>query len=223
VRVLIVEDQSDVAQELAGGLGDQGFQAVTARDGRSALDRYSDVDVVLLDLGLPDRDGFDVCRAIRADSNVPIIMVSGRSDEFDRVLGLKLGADDYVVKPVWLRELAARIEAVVRRTTGARERPRAGDLPEIGPLRIDPHGRRVTVHGREVSLTRKEFDLLALLAAEPDRVLGRAAIMRAVWGHDGAGDTRTLGVHIASLRKKLGLPRLVETVRGVGFRLNCPA
>src|SRR5947209_16232579 len=153
VRVLIVEDHSDVAQELADGLGGQGFQAVTATDGQTALDRYPEADVVLLDLGLPDRDGFDVCRAIRAASNVPVIVVTGRGDELDRVLALKLGADDYLVKPVRLRELAARIEAVARRSTEARGRRPAVSLREIGPVRIDRRGRRVTVDGREVYLT----------------------------------------------------------------------
>jgi len=218
--VLIVEDQPDVAHELAAGLGDHGFQAVAVPDGRAALDGYTNTDVVLLDLGLPDRDGLDVCRAIRASSNVPIIIISGRDDEFDRVLGLKLGADDYLVKPVRLRELAARIEAVMRRTSDTRGERTAADLREVGPVRVDPYRRRVTVHDREVYLTRKEFDLLALLSGEPERVFSRAAIMHAVWGHDGAGDTRTLGVHMASLRKKLGQPRFVETVRGIGFRFN---
>lgn len=218
MRVLIVEDEHEVAEELVRGLGDLGMDAMTAHAGRAALHSYSEADIVLLDLQLPDIDGFELCRAIRAASQVPIIIVSARDAEFDRVLGLKLGADDYVVKPYSLRELAARIEAVTRRAAGDCRAP-DDEIRHAGPIRVDLYQRRVVAQEREVALTRKEFDLLALLAASPGKVLTRDFIMRKVWGHDGAGDTRTLGVHMTSLRKKLGEPRLIETVRGVGFRL----
>jgi DNA-binding response OmpR family regulator len=198
------------------------------RNGSFALKRCREVDAVLLDLVLADIDGFEVCRAIRAVSGVPIIMVSARGDEFDRVLSLKLGADDYVVRPYSLRELTARIEAVIRRA-GTSWQPRMHeDTPvaetcELGHIRIDFRGRTVTVGDRETNLTRMEFDILALLAKDAGRVFERQHIMTEVWGHDGAGDTRTLGVHISGLRKKLGEPSSIETVRGVGFRLVVPS
>jgi two-component system response regulator RegX3 len=220
MRVLLVEDDSEVTNELTRGLNEQGLDAFAVDRGRAALTHYNAADIVLLDLGLPDIDGFEVCRLIRANSSVPIIIVSGRNDEFDRVLGLKMGADDYVVKPYRLRELAARIEAVVRRTRVASSAGVADSVRELGRLRIDLRLRKVVVDGREVVLTRKEFDLLTLLASEPDRTFTRDQIMNEVWGHDGAGDTRTLGVHMAGLRRKLGVADLIETVRGVGFRVT---
>lgn len=216
MRVLIIEDDVETSTELVRGFNEQGFDTVTAENGRSALQLFAAVDIVLLDLGLPDIDGLEVCRSIRAVSGVPIIMITGRSDEFDRVLGLKMGADDYVVKPCRMRELAARMEAVVRRARWPQQRV---EKFVLGPLRLDLHGRRVDVADRGVALTRREFDLLTLLASEPGRTFTREHIMTEVWGHNGAGDTRTLGVHVAGLRKKLGLPDFIETVRGVGFRL----
>lgn len=216
MRVLIIEDDVETSKELVRGFHEQGFDTVTAENGRSALQLFAAVDIVLLDLGLPDIDGLEVCRSIRAVSGVPIIMITGRSDEFDRVLGLKMGADDYVVKPCRMRELAARMEAVVRRARWPQQRV---EKFVLGPVRLDLHGRRVAVADRGVALTRREFDLLTLLASEPGRTFTREHIMTEVWGHNGAGDTRTLGVHVAGLRKKLGLPDFIETVRGVGFRL----
>jgi DNA-binding response OmpR family regulator len=193
--------------------------------GVDALSNYSDADAVLLDVGLPDLDGFEICRRIRAKSDVPILMLSGRGDEFDRVLALKLGADDYVVKPCGIRELAARIEAVARRArdsaevTGVARIVRTGStVRQLRQMRIDIDRRMVTVGEAEVQLTRKEFDLLELLAREPGKVITRETIMAEVWGYSDAGDTRTLGVHMTSLRRKLGVP-IIETVRGIGFRL----
>ncbi len=232
MRVLVVEDNREARAELVRGLSDQGIDADAVGMGRAALDVFGHVDAVLLDLVLPDIDGFEVCRAIRTTSDVPIIIVSGRGDEFDRVLGLRMGADDYVVKPFGVRELAARIQAVVRRAGG---RARPGAVPaaaqgvhgthaaravhEVGAIRLDVHRRQLTVKGRLVTLTRKEFDLLAYLATDPGRTFTREQIMTGVWGHDGAGDTRTLGVHMAGLRRKIGASDVIETVRGVGFRL----
>ncbi|MFD9389513.1 response regulator transcription factor [Streptomyces sp. NPDC060000] len=218
MRVLIVEDQADIADALRSGLSDHGFETEMAHTCQTALERYAEVDAILLDVGLPDGNGMDVCRTIRAASDVPIIMVSGRDDEFDRVLGLRMGADDYVVKPCGLRELIARIEAVVRRAVGGWARLGGGGARVVGPLTIDLRQRRTFVDGREIAFTRKEFDLLVLLTGEPGKVFDREAIMRHVWGHPSVGDTRTLGVHMVSLRRKLGAPELIQTVRGVGFR-----
>lgn len=219
MRALLVEDDSKFRDELARGLKDEGLDTVAVDCGRAALDHCSVVDVVLLDLMLPDLGGFEVCQLIRNISSVPIIIISGRNDEFDRVLGLKMGADDYVVKPYRLRELTARIEAVVRRSRGALRPVAVDSVKDFGALRVDLHRRRVVVNGKEVVLTRKEFDLLALLASEAGRTVTRKHIMKEVWGYDSAGDTRTLGVHMVGLRKKLGTSCLIETVRGVGFRL----
>ncbi|MEU1546792.1 response regulator transcription factor [Nocardia sp. NPDC005745] len=225
MQVLIVEDDHHLAAELDRGLESQGFRSRVVSTGREALSLHAEVEVVLLDIGLPDMDGLEVCRTIRATSNVPIIILSGRVDEFDRVLALKLGADDYVTKPHSLRELAARLEAVTRRARDRREAPIptstgtiGADVRELRELRIDVRSRRVTVNEQEVHLTRREFNFLELLAREPGKVFSREMIMIEAWGYRDAGDTRTLGVHAASLRRKLGVP-VIETVRGVGFRL----
>ena len=219
MRVLIVEDDDAIATPLAKGLEREGLAVDRVETGNAALDlsAASPFDVVLLDLGLPDRDGFDVCRELRARSDVPIIVVTARSEEVDRVVGLELGADDYIVKPFGLRELIARVRAVARRTTpdADAERPQS-----IGELQIDRRTRRVHLAGLEVVLTPKEFDLLALLAEDAGAVVSRQQIMDEVWDPHWYGATKTLDVHIASLRKKLGDPRLIETVRSVGFRLR---
>src|SRR6266516_3964214 len=178
-------------------------------------------DVVLLDLGLPDLDGYEVCRRLRARSDVPIIVVTARSDEVDRVIGLELGADDYIVKPFGFRELTARIRAVTRRRTPQGE----GSLSvvQVGALTIDRRTRRVMLDGDEVPLTPKEFDLLALLAEDPGAVFTRQRILEEVGDPHWYGPTKTLDVHVASLRRKLGDSGWIETVRGVGFRLNSPS
>jgi DNA-binding response OmpR family regulator len=173
---------------------------------------------VLLDLGLPDIDGSEVCRRIRALSSTPIIVVTARGDESERVLGLELGADDYVVKPFGLRELIARVRAVARRATDTV--PIAAQ--RVGVLEIDRRTHRVTVQGAEVALAPKEFGLLSLLADDPGAVLTRREIMDEVWDPHWYGPTKTLDVHVASLRKKLGDPTLIETVRSIGFRLRVP-
>jgi two-component system, OmpR family, response regulator RegX3 len=237
MRVLIVEDDDAIATPLAKGLEREGLAVDRVETGKDALDRSaaSRFDVVLLDLGLPDRDGFDVCRELRARSDVPIIVVTARSEEVDRVVGLELGADDYIVKPFGLRELVARIRAVVRRRT-----PTAGDdvqvngngngnghgpehhatVVEVGTLTVDRRTRRVTVDGDSVALTPKEFDLLAFLADDAGAVRPRQELLENVWDPHWYGPTKTLDVHVASLRKKLGDPGWIETVRGVGFRLR---
>jgi two-component system, OmpR family, response regulator RegX3 len=219
MRVLLVDDDSEFSQELSQGLNNHGLETVRTDQGRRAIEYCEDVDIILLDLALPDIDGFQVCQEIRANSSVPIIILSGRSDEFDQVLSLKIGADDYVVKPCRLRELSARIEAVVRRARGAWSTRAAQQVRRLRELRIDYSLRQAVVDGSEIPLTPKEFDLLYLLTSEPGRIFTREQIMSEVWGYDTAGDTRTLGVHMVSLRRKLGTSVRIETVRGLGFRL----
>ena len=222
MRVLIVEDDDAIASPLAKGLEREGLDVDRVETGEAALGRAAELnfDVVLLDLGLPDRDGFDVCRALRATSDVPIIVVTARSEEVDRVVGLELGADDYIVKPFGFRELVARIRAVARR----RPTPLAQQgSTELAGLAIDRRTRRVVVAGSEVALTPKEFDLLAFLAEDPGAVCSRQQVLEEVWDPHWYGPTKTLDVHVASLRKKLGDPRWIETVRGVGFRLSTPS
>jgi two-component system response regulator RegX3 len=216
MRVLLVEDDDAIAEPLTSGLGRHGFQVSRARTGAEAL-AAAPHDVVLLDLGLPDMDGIDICRRLRATSAVPIIVVTARSEEVDRVLGLELGADDYVVKPFGFRELVARIRAVTRRvrpTTSPTEGPQ-----RVGRLELDRRQRQVRLDEAEVTLTAKEFDLLALLAEDPGAVFAREQILEQVWDPHWFGPTKTLDVHVASLRKKLGDPGWIETVRGIGFRL----
>jgi DNA-binding response OmpR family regulator len=217
MQLLVVEDDDAIAVPLVEGLARAGYSVERASTGSDALVKASTTDLVLLDLGLPDMDGSEVCRQIRTTSSVPIIVVTARGDESERVLGLELGADDYVVKPFGMRELIARIRAVSRRT--------AGDSPSLAPQRIcgiqiDRRTRRVTADDLEIPLTPKEFDLLALLAEDPGAVVSRSQIMDEVWDPHWYGPTRTLDVHIASLRKKLGDPALIETVRTVGFRFR---
>ena len=216
MHLLVVEDEDAIAEPLVEGLRAEGFEVVRVATGRDALEA-SPADLVLLDVRLPDIDGFAVCRELRARSDVPIIMVTAKGEEMDRVVGLELGADDYVVKPYGLRELVARIRAVSRRTA---VRPETHATLRSGDLEVDVAARRVTVAGREVRLTLKEFDLLALLAAEPGVVVDRQRILREVWDTTWYGSSKTVDVHVASLRKKLGDPTLIETVRGVGLRLR---
>ena len=216
MRLLVVEDDDAIAAPLVEGLRRAGYSVDRASTGAEALARVPDADMMLLDLGLPDLDGSEVCRQVRKTSAVPIIVVSARGDESDRVLGLELGADDYLVKPFSLRELVARVRAVSRRATSDAEQP----VQRVGAVEIDRRTRRVTVDEREVALTPKEFDLLSLLGQDPGAVVSREQIMDEVWDPHWYGPTRTLDVHVASLRKKLGDPGLIETVRTVGFRLR---
>ena len=217
MHLLVVEDDDAIGVPLQRGLERAGLSVTRVRSGREAL-HASEVDLVLLDLGLPDLDGYEVCRQLRARSAVPIIVVTARGDESDRVLGLELGADDYVVKPFGLRELVARVRAVARRSVAI-----DADAPQtVGSLVLDRRTRRVHVADQEVVLTPREFDLLAYLADEPGTVISRQRIMDDVWDPHWYGPTKTLDVHIASLRKKLGDPSLIRTVRGVGFCLEQP-
>jgi DNA-binding response OmpR family regulator len=221
VRVLLVEDDEPVAESLRRGLLRYGFEVAWVTTGAAALSHAEPYDVVLLDLGLPDTDGLDVCRALRERGEVPIIVISARSDETDRVVGLELGADDYVSKPFGVREVIARIRAVMRRM-----QPRTGAAAEAGPdrygdrLTIDRKAARVRLDGAEVALAPKEYDLLAFLTEEPGALMSREQIMEAVWDANWFGPTKTLDVHVAALRRKFTGVITIEAVRGVGFRLE---
>ena len=219
--MLLVEDDPSIAAVVTRGLTDAGFGVLHVETGAAAL-AAEGYDFVLLDLGLPDTDGLDVCRAIRAKSSVPVIIVTARSDELDRVVGLEIGADDYVVKPFGMRELVARIRAVLRRGGQADTQSVTTDLV-VGDLVINEKTRDVSLAGEHLSLTPKEFDLLAYLAAEPDVVHRRHDILEHVWDTEWYGPTKTLDAHVAALRKKLGNQDWIEAVRGVGFRLRNPA
>ncbi|MBK5268816.1 MAG: response regulator transcription factor [Acidimicrobiia bacterium] len=220
MRLLVVEDDRSISEPLRTGLTREGFDVHLVGTGAEAL-AAPPADLVLLDLGLPDLDGRVVCRELRARSQVPIIVVTARGEEIDRVTLLELGADDYVVKPFGFRELVARIRAVLRRSNQDQTAPPAptGNTPiEVGQLTIDRRTRKVTLAGQPVTLTPKEFDLLAYLAADPGTVHTRDQIISDVWDENWWGPTKTLDVHIASLRKKIG-PATIETVRGVGFTM----
>ena len=223
VRVLVVEDEESFIDALSVGLQREGFEVAVARDGGDALALFTNntFDVVLLDLMLPKVSGLDVCRQIRSLSDVPIIVVSAKGEEVDMVLLLELGADDYVTKPYRLRELVARIRAVLRRRDG-HDHPGDDEHLEQGPVRLDVESRRCYVEGREVKLRKKEFALLRLLLENPGRVLTREVLIDRVWGNDYVGDTKTLDVHIKRLRAAIEddpkAPEHITTVRGVGYR-----
>ena len=220
--MLLAEDDDAIAGSVAASLERAGLTVVRVVSGDDAVAsvRASTPDVVLMDIGLIGMDGLDAARVIRTFSAVPIIIVSARGDELDRVLGLELGADDYVVKPFSQRELLARIRAVTRR---APERTSTADHSAEGRrLRVDEKTRTVTLDGHAVTLTAKEFDLLAYLAAEPGTVFRRTEILEHVWDVEWYGTTKTLDAHVASIRKKLGDPEWIQAVRGVGFRFVEP-
>jgi DNA-binding response OmpR family regulator len=220
MKVLIVEDDRSLADSMLDSLHGAAVDAdhvATGRECIAAVTSASPPDVVVLDLGLPDMDGTDVCRALRAESPIPIIVVSARSEELDRVLALELGADDYLVKPFGMRELLARIRAVLRRFGAS---PALPAPPALGSLSIDHRGRRVTLAGLPVHLTPTEFDLLAYLAADPGAVRRRADILRDVWHAEWYGATKTLDAHVAALRRKLGSADWIASVRGIGFRFE---
>ncbi|GAA4007015.1 MULTISPECIES: response regulator transcription factor [Allokutzneria] len=215
MRVLLVEDDDRVAEALEPALTRRGMTVSRLPGGKGVLESLSDVDVVLLDLGLPDVDGVALCRAIRAASDVAIIVVSARGEVDDRILGLHAGADDYLVKPYDVGELMARVQAVRRR------RGHAGtdDVVKIGDVEVHLNRHEVRVSGEAIALSRKEFQMLALLVAARGSVCTRERIISEVWGRTWSGVNRTLDVHVATLRTKLGRPDLIETVRGVGYRL----
>ena len=218
MHILVVEDEDAIADPLVAGLRREGYDVSRVATGEDALEA-SRADLVLLDLRLPDIDGLDVCRRLRERSRVPIIVLTARGEEADRVVGLELGADDYVVKPYGLRELIARIRAVMRRAASS---PDSGGALRAGELEVDERSRRATLGGREIELTPKEFELLAALARDPGAVVSRQRLLAEVWQTSWYGSAKTIDVHVAALRKKLGDPGWIETVRGIGFRLHAP-
>jgi two-component system, OmpR family, response regulator RegX3 len=222
-RILLVEDEESITAPLSDALSREGFDTSVAGSASAALELAKQVrpDLVLLDVMLPDGSGFDVARELRRDSRVPIIMLTARGEEADRVAGLELGADDYVVKPFSARELVARVRAVLRRVAEMGER-QAGGAIVIGDVRLDADRRTTTLQGDELELSRKEFDLLRLLMENAGSVVTRERLIDEVWDTNWFGSTKTLDVHVSGLRKKLGddsnAPRYIHTVRGVGFR-----
>jgi two-component system response regulator RegX3 len=229
--VLIVEDEDSFVDALTLGLTREGFKVSVARDGAEALDLFDDVqpDLVLLDVMLPRVSGLDVCRELRARSGVPIIMVTAKGAEIDTVVGLEVGADDYVTKPYRMRELVARIRAVLRRRGGDESPtplPAADDVVEVGDVRVDHERHEVFVRGEQVRLPLKEFELLALLLENAGRVLTRETLIDRVWGSDYVGDTKTLDVHIKRLRSKVeqspANPTRIVTIRGLGYKYENP-
>jgi two-component system response regulator VicR len=222
--VLLVDDEKMITDPLARALTQAGYQVMVAHDGQDglALAREKQPDVVVLDVLMPQMDGWDVCRALRQDSTVPILMLTALGDEVDRILGLELGADDYLTKPFSTRELIARLKALLRRVALDRHQQTTGDQIVVGNLRLELNTFRAFKDGHELPLRQKEYDLLSLLLSRPGEVISRAEFFDKVWGTDWLGDTRTLDVHIRWLREKIEVdpsqPRLIQTVRGVGYR-----
>ncbi|MFN2292482.1 MAG: winged helix-turn-helix domain-containing protein [Anaerolineae bacterium] len=222
--ILLVEDDELIVDSVRYGLEQTGYQVLTALDGATglALAREKKPDIVLLDVMLPVMDGFQVCRTLRGESKVPIIMLTARGEEPDKVIGLELGADDYVVKPFGMRELVARIRAQLRRTELESEPARGSQTVHVGAVTLDVDQHQVIKAGKAVELRPKEFDLLAALMSQPGHAFEREELLDAVWGIDWIGDTRTLDVHIRRLRKALednpSDPRYISTVRGRGYR-----
>jgi len=216
-RILLVEDEEDIASLVRAYLERDGFQVVWATRGTDGLQEFErhDIRLAILDLQLPDTDGFDVCRAIRACSRVPVVMLTARDEEVDRVAGLELGADDYVTKPFSPRELVARVHAVLRRSEPAVEE----ELLLAGDVVLDRRSQTAVVDGVEVELTAREFALVWHLAERPGVVVGRERILERVWGISFPGGTRTVDVHVGQLRRKLRRPNLIRTIRGSGYKL----
>jgi two-component system, OmpR family, alkaline phosphatase synthesis response regulator PhoP len=219
--ILLVDDEQNIIDLAAMYLEQEGFRIVSARDGAAALDKVKSErpSLMVLDLMLPKIDGWQVCRRVRTESDLPIIMLTARDDDIDKIVGLELGADDYLTKPFNPRELVARVKAILRRTTPARPAPAA--VLHVGDITIDPARRTVTVAGREIDLRTKEFDLLMTLAENEGIVLSREKLLDVVWGFDFYGQTRTVDVHVAHVREKIkGGSATIETVWGVGYKLE---
>lgn len=222
--VLLVDDEKMITDPLDRALTQAGYQVWVAHNGREGLTiaREKQPDVVVLDILMPQMDGWDVCRALRQDSTVPILMLTALGDEVDRILGLELGADDYLTKPFSTRELIARLKALLRRVELDRRQKMTGDRIVVGSLRLELNTHRAFKADQELLLRQKEYELLTLLLSRPGEVITRAEFFDKVWGTDWLGDTRTLDVHIRWLREKIeddpGQPRLIQTVRGVGYR-----
>jgi two-component system response regulator RegX3 len=225
-RILIVEDEASFSEALAFLLTKEGFETAIAEDGRQAINMFNadGADLILLDLMIPEVSGVEVCRTIRTQSQVPIIMLTAKDAEIDKVVGLELGADDYVTKPYSSRELIARIKAVLRRGQGEDGSNQDQDLLEVGPIRLNIGKHQVFVSGNPVALPLKEFELLEFLMRNSGRVLTRSQLIDRVWGGDYYGDTKTLDVHIKRLRAKVesdpANPILIQTIRGLGYKLE---
>jgi DNA-binding response OmpR family regulator len=224
--ILLVDDEESIQKLLTFPLERDGFRVVPAHDGEEALDRFAQerVDLVVLDVMLPRLDGLEVCRKLRATSSVPILMLTARDDELDKVLGLELGADDYMTKPFSVREFRSRVRALLRRASAPRHEPGGEEIIQADGLRIDPARRRVTLNGDEVDLTYVEFELVRALAERPGRVFTRQALLERLWGDSDYRDPRTIDVHVRHLREKLERdprrPEYIFTVRGVGYRFR---
>lgn len=226
MQILVVDDEASIRELLSFNLKKNGYSVETAADGREALAKAAGMDLVLLDIMLPEVDGLEVCRRLKADpqtSGIPIIMLTAKAEEIDRVLGLELGADDYVVKPFSMRELLARVKAVLRRSAkdNQSEKGREETL-KIGGLRLDFSSYQAWLHDEPIALTPKEYELLKLLVTNPGRAFSRDELLERIWGYEYYGDTRTVDVHIRHLRAKLkddeNISKAIETVRGVGYR-----
>lgn len=223
-KILLVEDEKTLAKALKFNLEKEGFRVEVAFDGEEALNAMSgeEPDLVILDLMLPKIDGYEVCRSIRRSSDVPIIMLTARDEDIDKILGLELGADDYMTKPFNTRELLARIRAILRRTV--QQAAAARSFIKVGDLQIDVIKHKVTVKGREVALTSREFNLLSLLASNPGKVYSREELLEEIWGDDYSGDVRTVDVHIRHLREKIeefpAEPNIILTVWGAGYKFR---
>jgi DNA-binding response OmpR family regulator len=219
--VLLVEDEPSVGELVRGYLMRDGYRVIWVRSGEDALvelDRHR-VRIVILDIGLPGKDGFDVCRDMRARSNVPILMLTARDEEPDRIVGLEVGADDYLTKPFSPRELVARMKAILRRSEPQEGKEKTVSL---GDVVLDRESHDVTVAGKPVELTAKEFDLLAYFMANPGVVVSRDLLLERVWGQEYPGGTRTVDVHVAQVRRKLDRPELIRTLRGTGYKAVQP-
>jgi DNA-binding response OmpR family regulator len=216
--IVVIDDEANIAELVGLYLDREGFRVVTAATGTDGLAaiRQHRPRLVVLDVGLPDLDGLEVCKRIRAQSQIPVIFLTARDGEIDRILGLELGGDDYLTKPFSAAELVARVKAVLRRTDGAP----APEVVQAGGVTIDTGRREVRIGERVVELTTKEFDLLRFLAERPGLALSRQQILDGVWGYDWYGDPRTVDVHIAQVRKKVGDAAEIRTVRGIGYRLE---
>jgi DNA-binding response OmpR family regulator len=226
LTILLVDDEDSVQRLLAYPLEREGFRVIPAHDGEEALELFAgeQVDLVVLDLMLPKLDGLEVCKRIRSQSTVPIIMLTARDDEFDKVLGLELGADDYITKPFSIREFRSRVRALLRRAAAPRYETRENESIEAGDLRVDLSKRSVTIRGESEELTYVEFELLRTLASAPGKVFSRQALLEAIWGDSAYREPRTIDVHVRHLREKLERdarqPEYIFTVRGVGYRFR---
>jgi DNA-binding response OmpR family regulator len=225
-RVLVVDDEKLIVKGIRFSLEQDGMEVDCAYDGEEALAlaKASTYDMVLLDIMLPKMDGFEVCQAIREFSDVPIVMLTAKGDDMDKILGLDYGADDYITKPFNILEVKARIKAIMRRTSGPKEKKPVSSVIEKGDLRLDCDSRRLYIQGREVNLTTKEFDLLELLVKNENKVYSRENLLGIVWGKDYPGDVRTVDVHVRRLREKIEAnpsePKYVHTKWGVGYYYN---